>query len=147
MPWGALWAWQRMCRAFSFRMLNRSKGPAVWSPRAQCDRHVYAAEIRKMLEAEENLFMRADMAVDLLTENGVIRGVITQLGMEIRAKAVILTSGTFMNGQIHIGKRDAWRWSNGRGGIGRIDGRASCSRIRVWPAENGQHPHVSMEGH
>ena len=88
-----------------FRMLNRSKGPAVWSPRAQCDRHVYAAEIRKMLEAEENLFMRADMAVDLLTENGEIRGVITQLGMEIRAKAVILTSGTFMNGQIHIGKK------------------------------------------
>ena len=102
-----------------FRMLNRSKGPAVWSPRAQCDRFMYAAAIRRMLESEPNLFMRSDMAVDLLTEGQRVTGVVTQLGMEIRAKAVILTSGTFMNGQIHIGDRS---YGGGRMGEGASKG-------------------------
>lgn len=86
-----------------FRMLNRSKGPAVWSPRAQCDRFMYAAAVRRMLEAEPNLYMRSDMVVDLETKGDRISGVVTQLGQRISAGAVILTSGTFMNGQIHIG--------------------------------------------
>lgn len=102
-----------------FRMLNRSKGPAVWSPRAQCDRFMYAAAVRRMLEAEPNLFMRSDMAVDLLTEGNRIAGVITQLGVEIRSKAVVLTSGTFMNGQIHIGDKS---YGGGRMGEGASKG-------------------------
>ncbi len=98
-----------------FRMLNRSKGPAVWSPRAQCDRFMYADAVRRMLEAQPNLFMRSDMVVDLLTEGDRITGVITQLGVEIPAKAIVLTSGTFMNGQIHIGDRS---YGGGRMGEG-----------------------------
>ena len=86
-----------------FRMLNRSKGPAVWSPRAQCDRQMYAENIRYQLEQEPNLFMRSDMAIDLITAGDSVSGVITQWGQKIFAKAVILTSGTFMNGKIHIG--------------------------------------------
>lgn len=88
-----------------FRMLNRSKGPAVWSPRAQCDRHMYAASIRRRLEDLPKLFMRSDMVIDLLCKDGIIAGVITRLGLEIRSRSVILTNGTFMNGQIHIGER------------------------------------------
>jgi tRNA uridine 5-carboxymethylaminomethyl modification enzyme len=88
-----------------FRMLNRSKGPAVWSPRAQCDRHMYGEHIRVLLEREKNLFMRADMAVDLLMDGENVAGIITQWGQKIFAKAVVLTSGTFMNGQIHIGEK------------------------------------------
>ncbi|MDA0378422.1 MAG: tRNA uridine-5-carboxymethylaminomethyl(34) synthesis enzyme MnmG [Bacteroidetes bacterium] len=98
-----------------FRMLNRSKGPAVWSPRAQCDRFMYAASVRRMLEAEPNLYMRADQAVDLLSDGDRIAGVKTQLGVDITARAVILTSGTFMNGQIHIGERS---YGGGRMGEG-----------------------------
>lgn len=98
-----------------FRMLNRSKGPAVWSPRAQCDRHMYGEHIRLLLEREENLFMRADMAVDLIMDGMTVTGVVTQWGQKIFAKAIVLTSGTFMNGQIHIGEKS---YGGGRMGEG-----------------------------
>jgi tRNA uridine 5-carboxymethylaminomethyl modification enzyme len=98
-----------------FRMLNRSKGPAVWSPRAQCDRHMYGEHIRVLLEREKNLFMRADMAVDLIMDRENVAGIITQWGQKIFAKAVVLTSGTFMNGQIHIGEKT---YGGGRMGEG-----------------------------
>ncbi len=88
-----------------FRMLNRRKGPAVWGPRAQCDRMAYAAAVREELEALPNLFLRADMATEVLVEDGAVAGVRTQLGLTFRARCVILTSGTFMNGVIHIGER------------------------------------------
>ena len=88
-----------------FRMLNQRKGPAVWSPRAQCDRMQYAAAVRYELENIPNLWMRADMVSDLILDEGTVAGVITQLGQEIIAPAVILTSGTFMNGLIHVGKK------------------------------------------
>lgn len=102
-----------------FRMLNRSKGPAVWSPRAQCDRHRYALAVRRELEAFPNLFMRADMAVGLLVEDGAVCGIETQLGQTIRAGAVVLTSGTFMNGIIHVGDR---QYGGGRMGEGASTG-------------------------
>jgi tRNA uridine 5-carboxymethylaminomethyl modification enzyme len=102
-----------------FKMLNRSKGPAVWSPRAQCDRHRYSAVVRRELEAHENLFFRSDMAVDLLVEDGRIAGIVSQLGQRIRARAVVLTSGTFMNGLIHIGDR---QYGGGRMGEGASTG-------------------------
>ncbi len=88
-----------------FRMLNRRKGPAVWGPRAQCDRMAYAAAVREELESIPNLFLRADMATEVLVEDGVAAGVRTQLGQTFRAGCVVLTSGTFMNGVIHIGER------------------------------------------
>ena len=100
-----------------FRMLNRSRGPAVWSPRCQSDRRLYAAAVRDALEETPNLHFRQDMVVDLLTERAGdetrVIGVVTQLGQEIRAGAVILTSGTFLNGTIHIGEK---QFGGGRAG-------------------------------
>ncbi len=100
-----------------FRMLNTSRGAAVHSPRCQSDRLQYAAFVREALEQTPGLFFRQDSAVDLLTEteNGATRvaGVVTQTGMEIRARAVVLTNGTFLNGQMHIGQTSA---TGGRAG-------------------------------
>ncbi len=87
-----------------FRMLNRSKGPAVWSPRAQNDRMDFSMEWRKILESIPNLFMWQDIVESLIIENNKVTGVKTKIGVEFRAKAVILTNGTFLNGLIHIGK-------------------------------------------
>jgi tRNA uridine 5-carboxymethylaminomethyl modification enzyme len=106
-----------------FRMLNQRKGPAVWGPRAQCDRMVYAAAVREELEAVPNLFMRSDMATDVLVENGKVTGVVTQLGQTFKAHSVILTSGTFMNGLIHIGERN---YGGGRMGERASTGLTGC---------------------
>ncbi|WP_114790291.1 tRNA uridine-5-carboxymethylaminomethyl(34) synthesis enzyme MnmG [Niabella yanshanensis] len=88
-----------------FRMLNRSKGPAMWSPRAQSDRMVFAAKWREMLEHTLNLDFYQDMVKGLLVKDKRVSGVITGLGHEIKAKAVVLTNGTFLNGIIHIGEK------------------------------------------
>ncbi len=96
-----------------FRMLNRSKGPAVWSPRVQSDRTLYAAAVREALEAAPSLFFRQDMATDVLVEDGHVTGVRTQTGRILRARCVILTSGTFLNGTIHLGEQ---QYGGGRAG-------------------------------
>lgn len=88
-----------------FRMLNRSKGPAMWSPRAQSDRMRFAEEWRLMLEKTPNLDLFQDMVVSLLTNNQKITGVKTSLGIEIYGSSVILTNGTFLNGLMHIGEK------------------------------------------
>ncbi|MDE3143398.1 MAG: tRNA uridine-5-carboxymethylaminomethyl(34) synthesis enzyme MnmG [Bacteroidota bacterium] len=88
-----------------FRMLNRSKGPAMWSPRAQNDRMLFAATWRQMLEATPNVDFYQDMVRSILIKNNSACGVITGLGHEIRSKAVVVTSGTFLNGIIHIGEK------------------------------------------
>ncbi len=88
-----------------FRMLNRSKGPAMWSPRAQSDRNLFATTWREMLEQTPNVDFYQDMVTGILIENGKACGVTTQMGHEIKSKAVILTSGTFLNGVIHIGEK------------------------------------------
>ena len=100
-----------------FRMLNKRKGPAVWGPRAQCDRMAYATAVRETLEGIDNLFMRADMVTDLLAEDGRITGVRTNLGVEFKAPSVVLTTGTFSNGVIHVGEKNF--------GGGRMGERAS----------------------
>ncbi|MDR0756154.1 MAG: tRNA uridine-5-carboxymethylaminomethyl(34) synthesis enzyme MnmG [Puniceicoccales bacterium] len=87
-----------------FRMLNRSKGPAMWSPRAQCDRALYSSEWRKMLESTPNVFFWQDTVKSLLIESNKVIGITTLLGAVFKAAAVILTNGTFLNGIIHIGK-------------------------------------------
>src|SRR6056300_1054091 len=99
--------------AIQFKMLNRSKGPAMWSPRVQSDRMLFAAEWRLALEQTQNLDFYQDMAVDLLMENNRIKGVKTSLGLTIKARAVVLTSGTFLNGLIHIGEK---QFGGGRAG-------------------------------
>ena len=86
-----------------FRMLNRSKGPAVWSPRAQCDRGLYPRGVRKALDEVSGLLLYQDMVTGLLMEEGRACGVRTRVGGEFRAKAVVVTAGTFLRGRIHIG--------------------------------------------
>lgn len=88
-----------------FRMLNRSKGPAMWSPRAQSDRMLFAATWREMLENTPNVDFYQDMVVGLLIKGEKVIGIKTGLGNEIKAKAVVLTNGTFLNGVIHIGEK------------------------------------------
>ena len=89
-----------------FRMLNKSKGPAMWSPRTQNDRHLFAATWREILENTENLDIWQDSVTGLLIENGAVVGVKTNLDIEIKAKSVVLTNGTFLNGVIHIGEKN-----------------------------------------
>ena len=89
--------------SIQFRMLNRSKGPAMWSPRSQADRIRFIAEWRSILENTPNLYMWQDSAVSLTIENGVVKGVKTAFGVEFTAKSVVLTAGTFLNGLMHVG--------------------------------------------
>lgn len=96
-----------------FRMLNRSKGPAMWSPRAQSDRMRFAAKWRQMLEAHPNIDFWQEMVTGLLVKNGVVRGVRTGMGIEIESHSVVLTNGTFLNGIIHIGEK---QFGGGRAG-------------------------------
>lgn len=99
--------------AVQFRMLNRSKGPAMWSPRAQSDRWKFAEEWRLMLEATPNLDFWQDMVKGLIVEDGKVGGVITGMDIKIRAKSVVLTNGTFLNGIIHLGEK---QYGGGRAG-------------------------------
>ena len=89
-----------------FRMLNKSKGPAMWSPRTQNDRHLFATTWREMLEQTKNLDIWQDSVTGLIVSRGTIEGVKTSLGIEILGKSVILTNGTFLNGVIHIGEKN-----------------------------------------
>jgi tRNA uridine 5-carboxymethylaminomethyl modification enzyme len=100
-----------------FRMLNKSKGPAMWSPRAQSDRTLFSIEWRNMLEKTPNLDFWQDMVVGLIVKDNRVLGVHTSMGQEIKAKSVILTNGTFLNGVIHIGTK--------KFGGGRIGEKAS----------------------
>lgn len=86
-----------------FRMLNKSKGPAMWSPRAQCDRQKFTYEWRKILEHTENLHIWQEKAVSIIIEDGIAKGVVTSFGTRFYSEAVILTNGTFLNGLMHIG--------------------------------------------
>lgn len=90
--------------AIQFRILNRSKGPAMWSPRAQSDRQQFIMKWREITENTENLFIWQDSVNSLVIENNVVTGVQTGLGVTFSAKAVVLTTGTFMNGLMHVGK-------------------------------------------
>lgn len=103
--------------SIQFRMLNRSKGPAMWSPRAQCDRMIFTQKWRDAVEAIPNIHLWQDKVVSLLFNKGKVEGVKTQLGIEIKSSAVILTNGTFLSGLIHIG--------NVNFGGGRIGEKAS----------------------
>src|SRR5690606_3960560 len=99
--------------AIQFRMLNKSKGPAMWSPRVQSDRMRFAEAWRLKLESTPNLDFYQEMISGIIVENEVIKGVRTSLGLEILGKSVILTNGTFLNGLIHIGDK---QFGGGRAG-------------------------------
>lgn len=102
-----------------FRMLNKSKGPAMWSPRAQSDRMLFSQEWRLMLERTPNLDMWQEMVKELIVEEGKCVGVVTNLGIPYRSKSVVLTNGTFLNGLIHIGEK---QFGGGRAGEGAAKG-------------------------
>jgi tRNA uridine 5-carboxymethylaminomethyl modification enzyme len=99
--------------AIQFKMLNKSKGPAMWSPRVQSDRMRFSEEWRMMLEGTPNLDFYQEMVKGLIIENGKIKGIRTALGIEIKSKSVVLTNGTFLNGLIHIGEK---QFGGGRAG-------------------------------
>ena len=99
--------------SIQFRMLNRSKGPAMWSPRSQCDRKVFEKKWRENLESNPNIDFWQDMVYELLIENNKVIGIITKMGIHIRSKSVVLCSGTFMNGLIHQGEKN---YAGGRSG-------------------------------
>jgi tRNA uridine 5-carboxymethylaminomethyl modification enzyme len=99
--------------AVQFRMLNKSKGPAMWSPRAQSDRWKFSEEWRLMLESTPNLDFWQDTVKALIVENSSVKGVITSMDIEIRSKSVVLTNGTFLNGIIHLGEK---QFGGGRAG-------------------------------
>lgn len=99
--------------AIQFKMLNQSKGPAMWSPRVQSDRMLFAKKWRDLLEQTQNLDFYQDMIKDIIVNNGKIEGVVTSLGIPIRSKSVVLTNGTFLNGLIHIGEKN---YGGGRAG-------------------------------
>ena len=99
--------------AIQFRMLNKSKGPAMWSPRVQSDRNMFSKLWRESLEKEPNLDFYQESVVELLISKNKLSGVITSLGSKIYSKAVILTNGTFLNGLIHIGEKN---FAGGRAG-------------------------------
>ena len=96
-----------------FRMLNMSKGPAMWSPRAQSDRMMFAAKWRSMLESHSNIDFWQETVPGLIIKNGVCKGIVTSLGLEITSDSVVLTNGTFLNGLIHIGEK---QFGGGRAG-------------------------------
>ena len=99
--------------AIQFRMLNMSKGPAMWSPRTQNDRMLFAEEWRLMLERNPGVDFWQDMATGLIVEEGKVKGIKTAIGMEVKSKTVILTNGTFLNGIIHLGEK---QFGGGRAG-------------------------------
>ena len=99
--------------AIQFKMLNRSKGPAMWSPRVQSDRMLFAQTWRDMLEQTPLLDFYQEMVTDLIFEQDQIAGVITSTGIKIYAQSVVLTNGTFLNGLIHIGEKN---FGGGRAG-------------------------------
>ncbi|WP_178986402.1 tRNA uridine-5-carboxymethylaminomethyl(34) synthesis enzyme MnmG [Winogradskyella helgolandensis] len=99
--------------AIQFKMLNKSKGPAMWSPRVQSDRMRFAEDWRMLLEGTENLDFYQEMVSGLIVENHKVVGVKTSLGVDVRAKSVVLTNGTFLNGLIHIGDKN---FGGGRAG-------------------------------
>ncbi|NQX90561.1 MAG: tRNA uridine-5-carboxymethylaminomethyl(34) synthesis enzyme MnmG, partial [Flavobacteriales bacterium] len=99
--------------AVQFRMLNRSKGPAMWSPRTQNDRMIFAQDWRERLEQTPNVHFWQDMCTGLIIQNGKCLGIKTSMGLEIKSKSVVLTNGTFLNGLIHLGEK---QFGGGRAG-------------------------------
>lgn len=113
-----------------FRMLNRSKGPAMWSPRAQCDKTMFSLTWKRILENTPNLDLWQDEVVDVIIDNGTVRGVVTRMQVEVPCKAVVLTNGTFLNGKIFIGETS---FSGGR--IGELPSVGLSDRLKEYGFE------------
>lgn len=130
-------------RSIQFRMLNASKGPSVRSPRSQADKAAYAQEMKLRLERTQNLEIKQATTESLIVENGVVTGVATQEGIQYRAKTVILSSGTFMRGLLHIGET---HFSGGRGGDKAATGLSPCLEglgLRLGRLKTGTPPRIN----
>ena len=133
--------------SIQFRMLNQSKGPAVWSPRAQCDKLLYQRRMKHVIERQERLFPHQAEAVDLLTEKGRITGVGTNFGETFRAQAVVVCSGTFLRGLLHYGARQV---RAGRAGDLASDDLSVCLLeslgLELGRLKTGTPPRVNADG-
>ena len=135
-----------------FRMLNRSKGPAMWSPRTQNDRTRFAWEWRKTLEQIEGLWLFQDMVASLVVEGGRVKGVRTARGLVFAANAVVLTNGTFMNGLIHVGAK---QFGGGRLGDRPTAGLTAqlrelgfeSGRMKTGNTSSGRRPQLELQRH
>jgi len=123
--------------AIQFRMLNRSKGPAVWSPRAQCDRGKFIWEWRRVLDSTDNLDIWQDQVEELLTDNGVVTGVKTIWGVTLTARSVVLTAGTFLNGLLHIGRHQLAGGRIAEPAVGKLSESIARHGIRKWRMKTG----------
>ena len=112
--------------AIQFKMLNRSKGPAMWSPRVQSDRTLFTQHWRQLLENTPNLDFYQEMVKGVIVDNNVVTGIETQLGLVIKSKTVVLTNGTFLNGLIHIGEKN---FGGGRAGESASFGLTDCLTV------------------
>ena len=118
--------------AIQFKMLNKSKGPAMWSPRVQSDRALFSQCWRKMLEETPGLDFYQEMVRGLVIKNNKIYGVKTALGVEIKAKTVVLTNGTFLNGLIHVGDKNFGDVAVVGGGVSGIQASLDLATAGFW---------------
>jgi tRNA uridine 5-carboxymethylaminomethyl modification enzyme len=128
-----------------FRILNRSRGPAVWGPRAQCDRALYARLARERLEATDDLTRLEGMAEDLIESAGRVRGVVTQTGEHIEARAVVVTTGTFLNGLMHTGERQTPGGRVGEAAARGLSGALSRLGLRLGRFKTGTPPRLHRD--
>jgi len=127
-----------------FRMLNRSKGPAMWSPRAQCDRMIYSAQWRAIIETTKNLYIWQDSVKRLIINKDHVEGVITELGTTFFASSIILTTGTFLNGIIHIGKNSIQGGRLGDMAINGLSDQLKEYGIQVERMKTGTPPRIDI---
>jgi len=128
-----------------FRILNRSRGPAVWGPRAQCDRALYARLARERLEKTEGLTILEGMAETLLEERGRIAGVVTSSGERIAARAVVVTTGTFLNGLMHTGERRTAGGRVGEAPAHGLSGALASAGLRLGRFKTGTPPRLHRD--
>ena len=119
-----------------FKLLNRSRGPAVWSPRAQADKKVYGAWVKAALDAEPNIEWLIGKAGRILVEHGRVAGLAMEDGDDYGCGALVVTTGTFLNGLIHIGPEQRAGRTRRRTAVARTGGIAQVVRLRVGPAED-----------
>jgi tRNA uridine 5-carboxymethylaminomethyl modification enzyme len=130
-----------------FKMLNTRKGKAVWSPRAQADKKAYREYMKRVCENQENLHIKQDEVVDIIVENNRVVGVKTRLGLEYKVKAVVVTTGTFLNGVIYIGDKTfpgGRAWEPNSTGLAELLQKARLSTNEV---QNGHSRKVGQEDH
>ena len=127
-----------------FRMLNRSKGPAVWAPRSQNDRQQYHLLMREAVEKQQNIHLMEAIIEEIIVEQGIVKGVISQIGCYYYAPKIILATGTFLKGKIHIGKIS---YSGGRSGepsAEELSDSLSAMGLKVRRFKTGTHPRIEL---